>query len=208
MAAERTRIVRIQMTTLTQAQLQLIKELGLTANSPRKEPGVAALLSFLWTGAGHLYCGRLGLGVVLAIVYLFSFFLWILVLPALASFGMWIWGMFAAAKEARLVNEAIDALQSLDEEAQREEQAESQSLLEQKVSAEQFRESLRKLAFLKEQGIYSDEEAEGRVRQCIYELQSKELGDQKEDYLMVAGEMRQAGVVSDSQLASLKALLR
>jgi TM2 domain-containing membrane protein YozV len=34
---------------------------------PAKSPGIAALLSFLWLGAGHLYTGSVAAGVILLI---------------------------------------------------------------------------------------------------------------------------------------------
>jgi TM2 domain-containing membrane protein YozV len=37
-----------------------------------KSPGVAVLLSFIWLGAGHLYVGRIGLGIAIMV---FEFFL-------------------------------------------------------------------------------------------------------------------------------------
>jgi TM2 domain-containing membrane protein YozV len=52
-----------------------------------KSPGVAVLLSFIWLGAGHLYVGRIGLGIGIMV---FDFFLillslipfsWILTVP-------------------------------------------------------------------------------------------------------------------------------
>jgi len=52
-----------------------------------KSPGVGVLLSFLWLGAGHLYVGRIGLGIGLMV---FDFFLvllsiipiiWIITVP-------------------------------------------------------------------------------------------------------------------------------
>lgn len=49
---------------------------------PAKSPGVAALLSLLWLGAGHLYAGSVGVGVALAILDAF------LVLISLTIIGL------------------------------------------------------------------------------------------------------------------------
>jgi hypothetical protein len=45
-----------------QGQLQVNVGLSPTLYRPRASSGVAALLSFFWPGAGHIYCGEVGAG--------------------------------------------------------------------------------------------------------------------------------------------------
>jgi hypothetical protein len=49
-----------------------------------KSPGIAALLSFLWLGGGHLYAGAVGVGVTLMLVDGF------LLLLSLTGFGLFL----------------------------------------------------------------------------------------------------------------------
>jgi TM2 domain-containing membrane protein YozV len=54
---------------------------------PAKSPGIGVLLSFLWLGAGHLYVGKIGLGIGLIVFDFFLVllslipFIWILTFP-------------------------------------------------------------------------------------------------------------------------------
>ena len=40
------------------------------STSPKKSPGVAAVLNFLWSGVGNIYIGQIGGGLIASIVYL------------------------------------------------------------------------------------------------------------------------------------------
>jgi TM2 domain-containing membrane protein YozV len=61
---------------------QLPPQAMMQVSAPPKSVGVAVLLSFLWLGAGHIYAGRMGSGIALAI---FDGFL---VLLALTGIGL------------------------------------------------------------------------------------------------------------------------
>lgn len=195
------------MTKLTPSHQRLVRELGLTSTSPRKEPGIAAVLSFVWTGAGHIYNGHVGRGIALVVIYFLSIVFWFLILPIFLTFGLWIWGMIASARESRQINEAIDALVASEKANEEETRARAARAASEAFTSMQFRESLKKLIILREQGVYSMEETEEEVNKCIIALQSKQLETDKANYLVVAAEMRKAGLVSEAQLHSLKALL-
>ena len=70
----------------------------------RKDPGIAALLSFLWMGAGQIYNGDLAKGIVFAILPIF----WPLALFALIGIpimlGLWIWAIVDAYQSAKNAN--------------------------------------------------------------------------------------------------------
>jgi len=83
-----------------------------------KSAGVAAVLSFLWAGLGHLYVGKLGLGLVLMLLYPFILFFGLIVLAvALGVFGLilfavivlviWVWCIFDSYKLANEYNDRI-----------------------------------------------------------------------------------------------------
>ena len=61
---------------------QLPQQAMMQVSAPPKSVGVAVLLSFFWLGAGHIYAGRMGSGIALAI---FDGFL---VLLALTGIGL------------------------------------------------------------------------------------------------------------------------
>jgi TM2 domain-containing membrane protein YozV len=61
---------------------QLPQQMTIRVSAPPKSVGVAVLLSFIWLGAGHIYAGKTGLGIALAVLD------GILVLLALTGIGM------------------------------------------------------------------------------------------------------------------------
>jgi len=76
------------------------------AGSSAKSAGVAALLSFLFVGAGQIYVGddmgrAIGLLVGGFMLFIIGWFTLILLLPA---FGLWIWNIFDAHKRAQAWN--------------------------------------------------------------------------------------------------------
>lgn len=62
-------------------------------------PGVAAVLAFLWPGAGHLYCGRAGSGIALMFFTFIGYMM--LVLPGLV---LHLASVLTAASLARRIN--------------------------------------------------------------------------------------------------------
>lgn len=93
-----------------------------SANVPRgqtygqpKNTGVAACLSFLWTGLGQIYNGQIPKGILLSVVaavflavsvafsqYEETLWLDLLILPP--ALGLWVWGIFDAYKGAEKCN--------------------------------------------------------------------------------------------------------
>ncbi|MDR0335327.1 MAG: hypothetical protein LBH69_05545 [Methanomassiliicoccaceae archaeon] len=85
-----------------------------------KSSGAAALLSFLWAGLGHLYIGKIALGLVLMLIYPvvlgLGFFVLVgamglfgLVLFAVIVLAVWIWCIFDAHKRANEYNDFLRA---------------------------------------------------------------------------------------------------
>lgn len=73
---------------------------------PRKDPAIAVLLNFLWTGAGHVYAGSTNTGIVLIIISLIIFMLGLASggIACCVGFPFWVWGMFAANSAAKAYN--------------------------------------------------------------------------------------------------------
>lgn len=70
-----------------------------------KDPGVAAILSFFWTGAGQIYNGQIGLGLLLMVFQIINFFLIFVGIGLLLLPAVWLFGIFNAHGESRRVNE-------------------------------------------------------------------------------------------------------
>ena len=70
-----------------------------------KSPGLAAVFSFLWLGAGHAYVGRMGPAVALAVGNLFLTFLCFSLIGLIIAVPVWLVlapiTMFLAASAAK-----------------------------------------------------------------------------------------------------------
>lgn len=69
-----------------------------------KNPGIAAVLSFFWTGVGQIYNGQLTKGLILVVVQMInSLLMWVLI--GFVTFPIvWIWGIWDAYKTAERLN--------------------------------------------------------------------------------------------------------
>lgn len=72
----------------------------------QKNPGVAAVLSFFWSGLGQIYNGEIGKGVLLMVVYIVSWWLMLIVIGFITTPVLWIYGMVDAYKTAERLNAA------------------------------------------------------------------------------------------------------
>jgi len=72
-----------------------------TSSSPPRSPVLAALLSALWCGLGHLYAGRYLTGLLLAALYLVSLLSTVLFYGYVTTPLLWLAGIVSAAYVAR-----------------------------------------------------------------------------------------------------------
>jgi TM2 domain-containing membrane protein YozV len=72
-----------------------------------KNPGLAAVLSFLIAGLGQIYNGQLAKGIIFIIVYFFSWLLMFVLIGLITTPILWIWGMYDAYKVAERHNQRI-----------------------------------------------------------------------------------------------------
>jgi TM2 domain-containing membrane protein YozV len=84
----------VHVTNQIAAPAILMDEMG--ALGP-KSPGVALLLSFLICGAGQMYCGRVGKGILMLIGCIVLWFI-------LLGWTIWIWSMIDAYTTAKDMN--------------------------------------------------------------------------------------------------------
>jgi len=70
----------------------------------KKNPGLAAVLSFFFTGLGQIYNGQIGKGVLFIIIQCINFALMFVIIGFITAPIFWIWGMIDAYKTAEKLN--------------------------------------------------------------------------------------------------------
>jgi TM2 domain-containing membrane protein YozV len=73
----------------------------------QKNPGVAAVLSFFFTGLGQIYNGQIGKGILFIILQIISIVLMFSGIGFITFPIIWIWGMVDAYKTAEKINASI-----------------------------------------------------------------------------------------------------
>lgn len=76
---------------------------------PPKNPGVAAVLSFLWPGLGQIYNGQILKAMVFIIVQIVNVFLTVILIGFLTGFIVWVWSLVDAYKQAEAYNRLLAA---------------------------------------------------------------------------------------------------
>jgi len=74
--------------------------------NPQKNPGLAAVLSFFWSGLGQIYNGQIGKGVALIVLQFINAILMLLCIGFATYSVVWIWGMYDAYSTAERLNAA------------------------------------------------------------------------------------------------------
>lgn len=69
-----------------------------------KNPGLAAILSFFWTGLGQIYNGQISKGIVFIVVQGINAMLMFVIIGFITFPIVWIWGMIDAYKAAETYN--------------------------------------------------------------------------------------------------------
>lgn len=69
-----------------------------------KHPGIAAVLSFFWTGVGQIYNGQILKGILLIILQAINGLLMFVLIGFITYPIVWIWGMYDAYKTAERMN--------------------------------------------------------------------------------------------------------
>ena len=69
-----------------------------------KNPGIAAVLSFFWTGVGQIYNGQIFKGLILIGIQLINGLLMWVLIGFITAPLFWIWGMYDAYKTAERIN--------------------------------------------------------------------------------------------------------
>ncbi len=74
-----------------------------------KNPSVALVLSFFWTGLGQIYNGQILKGVIFIVIYALSWSLMLIAVGFITTPILWIWGMVDASNSAKKINQKLAA---------------------------------------------------------------------------------------------------
>lgn len=69
-----------------------------------KNAGLAAILSFFYTGLGQIYNGQIGKGFLMIVFYFISWLLMFVIIGFVTTPLLWAWGIYDAYKEAEKIN--------------------------------------------------------------------------------------------------------
>jgi TM2 domain-containing membrane protein YozV len=69
-----------------------------------KSPGLAAVLSFFFSGLGQIYNGQILKGLIFLVAYSFSWLMMWIVIGFITTPILWIWGMVDAYHVAQKIN--------------------------------------------------------------------------------------------------------
>ena len=86
---------------------EICPKCGVRVKAPtvgEKNPGLAAVLSFLIVGLGQIYNGQIGKGIVLIICYVISILLVFIVIGIPLLVILWIYGIYDAYNTAKKIN--------------------------------------------------------------------------------------------------------
>ena len=61
-----------------------------------RNPGIAAVLSFFWTGVGQIYNGEIVKGIILILVQIVNVFLMLVLIGFITYPSVWICGIYDA----------------------------------------------------------------------------------------------------------------
>lgn len=69
-----------------------------------KNPGLAAVLSFFWTGLGQIYNGQIAKGIFFIIAWGISWLMMLILIGFITTPLIWLYGMYDAYKSAEKIN--------------------------------------------------------------------------------------------------------
>jgi TM2 domain-containing membrane protein YozV len=74
---------------------------------PLKNAGIAAVLALIIPGAGHIYLGKIGEGIMYLILAIILGVLFWLIIPAIILVILWIWQIYDAYNRANQYNASV-----------------------------------------------------------------------------------------------------
>jgi TM2 domain-containing membrane protein YozV len=75
--------------------------------SEPKSPGIAAVLSFLFTGLGQIYNGQIEKGIMFVIIGIICIFTVVVLIGFILYPAFWIYNIYDAYRSAKLINAGV-----------------------------------------------------------------------------------------------------
>jgi TM2 domain-containing membrane protein YozV len=169
-----------------------------------KSPGTAVLLSLFITGAGQIYNGEAGKGILLMILQIICVALTpTLYFPAIPVLILWIYSSVNAQNVAIKINEEAHQREVAPIlEARRTAEAEKTML-----RADVVADALVKAHRLFQHQMLSSQEFTSRKEAIIQDLKGEKLANSAEDFLLAMIPLVDSGVLTQPELAQAKSIL-
>ncbi len=161
----------------------------------KREIWVALLLNFFFPGAGHIYAGKQS-GIPLLIASGVCIVLSGLILPVLPLLGIWIYALATTRDVVDEYNSQAEA-----------HAAKARTQTANQITPEDFVHQVSKARQLLAAGIIDEAEFSARKSSSILDLQFKTLKGDVDDLLLRIAPLKQANVLSDEEIASIKKAL-
>lgn len=170
----------------------------------RKEPWIAGLLSFFLAGAGHIYCGKVSLGILLIIIDLILY-------VTTAGIGAIVFGviiMITSIDLAKEINETIKQEEiGLAQTKKKKQEEVEKKKKDEEVNVITFIHNLENTHKLFINEIYSEEEFLSKKASIISNLYSKKLSCSAEDFLSELIVLKEQEILTIDEINKIKSLI-
>ena len=166
----------------------------------RKEPWIAGLMSFFLAGTGHIYCGKVGVGILFIIIDLILYF-------TTAGIGAIIFGIIAMITSIQLAKDINETIEQEDIGITQEKEKELNQKKEKEVDVATFIENLKNSHKLFINEIYSEEEFLSKKKSIMGDLYSKKLSCSVEDFLTELIVLKKQEILTSDEINKIKNLI-
>lgn len=172
----------------------------------KKAPWVAVILSLVITGAGQMYCGRVGKGVLLLIGAIVGWMIFEMI-----GIAVWIYAMIDAYNIAHEINEEFqiniseqNAMKKKEEDKIIEEQMEKDKSI---VKIDDFKDNLIKNYKLFQHELITEIDYAARRDEIIGELSYKQINISQEDFLYELILLKENNILSKDDMQKIKSYI-
>jgi len=170
----------------------------------RKEPWIAGILSLFLAGAGHIYCGKVGLGIVFIVIDLILYYI-------TQGIGALIFGviiMISSIQLAKDINETLEQEEiGIAKEKEKKSTEDQKRKMDQEINVATFIENLKNFNKLFKNEIYSEKEFINEKKSVINELLSKTLPCSSEDFLTELIAMKEQKILTTDEINKIKKII-
>jgi TM2 domain-containing membrane protein YozV len=163
----------------------------------QKDPFLAGVLSFFIPGAGHMYCGEVGVGIAFFFGTIVAYAAFII--PGLFTHGFAVYLAYNKAKDINYQIESVEQQRHIDQKKVAD--------LGNKIKADEFAEKLKKVHKLHANNIYSDKEYKEKKKAIISELASKKINCEPDDFLASLVVLKEQNVLDSEEINKIKTFI-